>query len=204
VAASSGGDPVGRAAQQHLGVVPATEREQRPGGRRGQERAVPAPQPLAGRQFGEVHPKGPAGIPLLDQGADLAGDGDRLLPQRSRLAVAALGDQRLAEGGQDLGPLGQWRAGRHQAHGRLVLGERALAAGRPQVAAEARVQQPGPDRIGGRVHGGERRPGQGDGPVGVAGQERRVGPVLQHRGPVQVEPLVGVGHLVHSSSASSK
>jgi hypothetical protein len=247
-----GGHPVGRAAQQHLGVVPATEPEHRPGGRGGQERAVPAPQPLAGRQLGalqgepgrrlqpperlqqarpggegarhlvdradrlddpaglgelpdtrlevaeerQVHPQGPAGVPLLDQGADLAGDGDRLLAQLPRLAEAGLGDQRLAEGGQDLGPLGQRRAGRHQAHGRLVRGERALAAGRPQVAAEPHVQQPGPHRVGGHVHAGQRRPGQGDGPVRVTGQVRRVGRVLQHRGPVQAEPLVGVGHLV--------
>jgi hypothetical protein len=242
---------VGRASQQHLGVVPATQREQRPRGGRGQERAVPPPEPLAGRQLGalrgdrgrglqppealqqarqggvaardlvdladrhgdparlaelldaglevaeegEVHPEGPAGVPLLGPGADLAGDRDRLLAQLARLAVAALSDQGLAEGGQDLGTLGQRRAVGHQAHGRLVLGEGAIAAGRPQVAAEPRVQQPGPHRVRGRVHVGERRPGQRDGAVRVAGQEGRIGRVLQHRGAVQAEALAGVGHL---------
>jgi hypothetical protein len=157
--------------------------------------SCPTPR-LEVAEEGEVHPQGPAGIPLLGQGADLAGNRDRLLAQVARLAVVALPNQCLAEGGQDLRTLGQRWARRHQAHGRLVLGERALAARRAQVAAEPRVQQPGPHRILGRVHVGERRPGQRDGSVRVSGQVGRVGRALQHRGTIEAEPLVGVTHLI--------
>jgi hypothetical protein len=55
----------------------------------------------------QVHAQRPPGVAFLDGHADLAGDRDRLLAQRARVAMAGLDHERFAELGEHPRPPGR-------------------------------------------------------------------------------------------------
>jgi hypothetical protein len=87
-----------------------------------------------------------AGGGLLRPGADLLGDGDRLLRPLLRLLEAVHQHHEQRQRAEHPRPL-QRRLGPHQPHRLLLLDERVRAAERAQAARELLVEQPGPLRL---------------------------------------------------------
>ena len=139
--------------------------------------------------------QGGAGGGLLGAGADLGGDGDRLLRQPPGLREAGHQHQQLRERAEHPRPLRR-RLGRHQPHRLLLLDERGRVGERAQAARQLLVEQPGPLRLTRLV---DQRQGLADqlrGAGGVAGRIGRLRAARQQRHPVHAGALGGVRHLV--------
>jgi hypothetical protein len=79
----------------------------------------------------------------------------------------------------------------------VLVGLNRLGAVRVrQVPAQPLGQQPGADRLGGRIHAWQRGTNQRDGTLQVAGEVRRLGGLPQQPGPVQRQPGGHIGDLV--------
>jgi hypothetical protein len=97
---------------------------------------------------------------------------------------------------QDPGSCRRRRLGGDQVDGALVGVERLGAVRARQVPAQPLGEEPGADRLGGRVHVLQGGANQRDGALQVAGEVRRLGGLPQQPGPVQRQRGGDVGDLV--------
>ena len=135
-------------------------------------------------------------IALLGEGADLAGDLDRLFAQLRRLSMTPLRHQRLPESRQHLCSFGSRRIGRYEPYSGLVFRDRSMSAGGVEITAELGVQQTGAHGKYGLVDNGQSCPSQGDRTIWIAGEIGRFRGVLQYCGVIELQLIIRIGHLI--------